>query len=160
MQGQLFYNQDAVRTEFLDALKQGEACDCPTCGRHAQIYRRKFHSSMALQLIRLYRLGGTAHYIHASKLILPEVSGAGDFSKAKYWGLIHPQVPNSRAETKCSGNWMLSVAGLEFVQGRHRIPREVFVFDDEVQGQSAETISITEALAGKFNYHELMEARL
>lgn len=160
MQNQLFFDPAAVRADFIATLKQGEACDCPTCGRHAQVYRRKFHASMALQLIRLYRLGGTAHYIHASKLILPEVSGAGDFTKAKYWGLIHPQVPNTRPETKCSGNWMLSVAGLEFVKGRHRIPREVFVFDDEVQGYSPETISITEALEGKFNYHELIEGRL
>lgn len=160
MQGQLFYDPNTVSAEFMDALKQGEACDCPTCGRHAQIYRRKFHSSIARQLIRLYRLGGTAHFIHASKLIMPDVSGAGDFSKAKYWGLIHQQVPNHRAETKCSGNWMLSPLGREFVEHRTRIPREVFVFDDEVQGVSAESISITEALAGKFKYQELMEARV
>jgi hypothetical protein len=158
MQGQLFYDPNTVSAAFMDALKQGEACDCPTCGRHAQIYRRKFHSSIARQLIRLYRLGGTAHYIHASKLILPDVSGAGDFSKAKYWGLIYQQI-NTDPDTKCNGMWILSPDGVAFVQGKLRIPREVMVFDDQVRGMSTETISIGEALGDRFNYHELMEAR-
>jgi hypothetical protein len=158
MQGQLFYDANTVSAAFMESLKQGEACDCPTCGRHAQIYRRKFHASIARQLIRLYWLGGTAHYIHASKLILPEVSGAGDFSKAKYWGLIYQQI-NTDPDTKCNGMWMLSAEGVAFVRGQHRIAREVFVFDDEVQGMSAETITIAEALGDRFNYHELMEAR-
>ncbi len=160
MQGQLFYDANTVSAAFMESLKQGEACDCPTCGRHAQIYRRKFHASIARQLIRLYRLGGTAHYIHASKLILPDVSGAGDFSKAKYWGLICQQLVNTNPDTKSSGMWMLSPAGGLFVRGLHRIPREVFVFDDEVRGMSAETITIAEALGDHFNYHELMEASL
>lgn len=159
MQGQLFYDPSVVSEAFMDALKQGDSCDCPTCGRHAQIYRRKFHSSMARQLIRLYRLGGSAHYIHASKLILPDVSGAGDFSKAKYWGLIYQQVINTNPDTKSSGMWMLSADGIAFVQGRLRISREVLVFDDQVRGMSNETISISEVLGDRFNYHELMEAR-
>jgi hypothetical protein len=157
MQQQLFFDQKAVTADFRERLKCGDVGDCPTCGRHAQLYRRKFHSSIARQLIKLYRLGGTAHYIHASKLILDGVTGAGDFTKAKYWGLIHSRI-NTDADTKSNGQWMLSAAGLAFVQGKLRIPAEVMVFDDEVTDESAETISINDALGDRFNYHELMEA--
>lgn len=156
-QGQLFYDPKAVSAEFLSRLKEGDKCDCPTCGRYAQLYRRKFHASMARQLIKLYRLGGTAHYIHASKLILDGVTGSGDFTEAKYWGLIHSRI-NTDADTKSNGQWMLSRSGLAFVQGKLRIPAEVTVFDDEVTGESVETISIHEALGDRFNYHELMDA--
>lgn len=158
-QMQLFYNPAEVSADFLARLKAGNQCDCPTCGRHAQIYRRKFHSSMALQLIQLHRLGGAKDYIHASKLIMPGVTGSGDFSKAKYWGLIHPKPATDEEPGKASGMWILSDAGEQFVRGTLRIPSEVLVFDDRVEGQSAETISIQEALGSKFNYHELMEAR-
>lgn len=155
MQGEMFYDQKAITADFKAQLKAGTKCDCPTCGRHAQMYHRKFHASMARQLIELYRLGGTAHYIHASKLIIEGLTGAGDFTKSKYWGLIHSRI-NTDANTKSNGQWMLSEAGLAFVRGRLRIPAELLVFDDEVIEASADTITIKDALGTRFNYHELM----
>lgn len=159
MQNELFYNEQAVRDEFLRQLKAGAQIECPTCGRHAQIYRRKFHASMALQLIRLYRLGGETSYIHASQLIIHGVSGAGDFSKAKYWGLIVPRM-NTDAHTRCNGMWMLSADGVQFVLGALRIPDEVHVFDDKLFGVGTREITIKDALGKRFNYHELMEENL
>jgi hypothetical protein len=157
MQMQLFFSPAQESEAFKARLKGGDACDCPVCGRHAQIYRRKFHSSMALQLIRMYQLGGGKEYIHASKLIVAGVSGSGDFSKAKYWDLIFPKPTTDNEESKSNGFWILSDKGEQFVRGEIRIPREVLVFDDKVEGISTETISITEALGTKFNYQELME---
>lgn len=159
-QQQLFYSSAQEAANFKARLKAGDQCDCPTCGRHAQIYRRKFHSSMALQLIRLYRLGGAHDYIHASQLIIHGMAGSGDFSKGKYWELIIPKPAANDDPSKCSGLWMLTDDGLAFVRGQLRIPREVFIFDDKVEGRSAETVNITEALGSKFNYYELMEAKL
>lgn len=160
MQGSFFYTNAEASENFKARLKAGNKCDCPVCGRHAQLYRRKFHASMALQLIRLYRLGGTAHYIHASKLIIDGVSGSGDFSKAKYWELIFQKPTGDDDASKSSGLWILSDKGERFVRGLIRIPREVMVFDDRVEGISTETVSIQEALGSKFNYRELMEARV
>ena len=158
MQGQLFFDQAAVAADFMHRLKAGEHFPCPTCTRHAQLYRRLFHASMAAQLIRLYSLGGAHEYVHASRLILKGVSGAGDFSKAKYWGLIHSGI-NTDPHTKTSGQWMLSRDGVAFVLGNLRIPREVMIFDDKIYGVSEREITIREALGKRYNYNELMEAR-
>lgn len=158
-QPSLFYDPEAVRQAFDAALREGEACDCPTCGRHAQIYRRKFHASMAQQLIRLFHLGGVMGYVHASRLILPGVTGTGDFTKAKYWRLIE-QAETTDDAVKSSGLWRLTQSGVLFVKSSMSIAREVMVFDDEVLGMSQETITIAEALGDRFNYQELMEARV
>ena len=143
-----------MREDFQKDLREGHISDCPCCGRHAQMYRRKFHSSMALQLIRLYRLGNVKEYVHASKLILPNCTGIGDFSKAKYWGLIHPK--DKADEGKANGYWLLTWEGEKFVTGKISIPKEVRVFDDHVVEVSAETITISDALGAKFDYQALM----
>jgi hypothetical protein len=162
MQGRLFYDMASVRQEFQHVLKKGEQSDCPCCGRHAQLYRRTFHSSMAVQLIRMYQLGGCQKFTHASKLILPGMSGSGDFSKAKYWGLIVPKdkaIYDTDTPSKANGFWRMTPAGQQFVNGLIAIPMDVTVFADEVLAESRQTITIREALGTKFNYDELMEAR-
>jgi hypothetical protein len=161
MHGRFFYNIEEVRNAFNEQLYSGHHSDCPCCGRHAQIYRRKFHASMALQLIRLYRMGGHLQFIHASKLILPQVSGAGDFSKAKYWGLIIPKdkaIYETETPGKANGYWRITPLGEQFIKGLIRISREVHVFDDRVCGFSPDTITIRDALGTRFNYDELMDA--
>lgn len=155
MQGQLFFNPAEHHAAFMRDLAAGVCTTCPTCRRHAQIYRRTFHASMARQLIQLYRLGGAVGYVHASALIIPGISGAGDFSKAKYWGLIATKI-NTDSHTKANGMWTLTPDGMAFVNGHLNIPREVHIFDDQIHGVSAQEISIQDALGKRFNYHELM----
>lgn len=160
-QGHLFFDMGDVKRGFQENLKSGAQEPCPCCGRHAQIYRRKFHSSMAYQLIQLYHMGGCKEFIHASRLILPNMAGIGDFTKAKYWGLIAPKdkaIYDTDTTTKSSGFWRITPAGEKFLRGLIRIPREVLVFDDAVLEESLETISIRDALGTKFNYGELMGA--
>ena len=76
-QHEMFTTPDSIKAHFESALRRGEKQCCPTCGRYAQIYRRRIHTSIALQLITLYRLGGDANFIHASELIAPGIAGAG-----------------------------------------------------------------------------------
>jgi len=159
MLGGLFYDINDVKRAFEQELKSGHHCECPACGRHAQIYRRKFHASMAYQLIRLYRMGGCYQFVHASKLILPNMAGIGDFTKAKYWGLIVPKdkaIYDTDSDKKSSGYWRITPNGEKFINGMIRVPREVHVFNDEFLGACQETITIAEALGSKFNYEELM----
>jgi len=46
------------KQEFFRKLNNGEELTCPCCRRFAKIYHRQIHAGIALQLIRLYRLGG------------------------------------------------------------------------------------------------------
>jgi hypothetical protein len=144
-----------MQEDFRQRLLSGEKMDCPCCGRYAQVYQRRLHTSIALQLIELYKLGGTYDYIHASKLIPKGVSGAGDLSKAKYWGLISEKQPDGNQ--KSSGFWMLTDLGVQYVTDRAKVPYIAHVYNDTVLGFSSRLSGIREALSEKFDYQQLME---
>lgn len=144
---------------FKAQLLSGEKCDCPHCGRYAQVYKRHINATIAKQLIMLMKLGGHgANYVHASNLIPDGQTGQGDLTKAKYFGLIKAMPENSDAK-KSSGYWSLTEDGVLFVKGKKDIPEHLFVFDDKVIGKSEEKIFIGDALAsGGFNYRDVMRA--
>lgn len=144
-------------TDFLNRLKKGEKTECPCCGRHSQMYRRNLHHTAAKKLIDLYKLGGEFDYVHTSRLIDDGETGAGDFSKAKYWKLIQ-EAETTDERKRTSGLWKLTDKGVGFVMDVLTIPRTVMIFDDRVFGFSEDHVSIQQCLAsGGFNYSELMK---
>lgn len=143
---------------FKAQLLSGEKCDCPHCGRYAQVYKRHINATIAKQLIMLMKLGGfDNNYIHASNLIPDGQTGQGDLTKAKYFGLIKAMPETSDAK-KSSGYWSLTEDGHLFVTGKKDIPEHALIFDDKVIGVSQEKIFISDALAsGGFNYSDLIQ---
>ena len=141
----------------MDRLFSGEKLNCPCCGRYAQIYKRRIHLSVALQLIQLYKLGGRneRRYVHASVLIPKGNTGTGDIGKAFYFNLIEPKPVDPYNNS--SGYWRLTEIGCKFVEGTEQIKKTVFVFNDEVIGSDEETVTIRDCLNNKFDYLELME---
>lgn len=139
-----------------ELMMAGKGKKCPCCGRYAQIYYRGISKTVAKQLATLWALQQTPEsYVHASKLVLGS-SGAGDLTKAKYFGLIEekPHTPN---EKKTSGLWRLTPKGVDFIRGRVAIPRRVAIYNDEVLGYSDKTMMFHEALGEPFNYKAMME---
>lgn len=142
--------------DFIQQLKNGHEGKCPCCGRFAKVYHRKVHTSTALQLIELYKRGGDRDFIHASKLIPQGVTGTGDFTKAKYWGLITEQAPFDD-DKKASGSWMLTALGVNFVKNEAKIQKYAAIYDDRVLYAHGPLVSIEECVQEKFCYKDLME---
>ena len=145
------------KQEFLKNLMAGQDGECPCCGRYAKVYKRRLHGSAARQLIQLFKLGGAMQYVHTSQLLLPGETGVGDFTKAKYWGLIEEQ-ENFNGKTRTSGMWALTRAGVEFVEGRRSIMQIAQIFDDRVLGFEGQMVGIKECLGEDFDYSRLMAA--
>lgn len=143
-----------VIENFKRKLKSGEPTECPCCGRAAQMYRRKIHTSVAMQLIELYKMGGSHTYINSTVFIKSGSIPASDWRTAKHWDLI--QRAEGQGGIKGSGMWKLTQHGIDFVTGQASIPRFAVVFDDQVQSFEGPPITIAEALGDKFNYSELM----
>ena len=153
MQSNLFGEMQS--DDFFRAIRRGEKLHCPCCHRNAQIYRRNLHFTVAMQLIRLHVLSRPKFdYINAAELIYQGQHGTGDFSKAKYWGLIEHR-PVEKDE-KSSGFWRLTNKGCRFVENKITIPHYALVFDDNVLGFEGGQIDIKTALATKFDYEKLM----
>jgi len=143
---------------FKAQLLSGAKCDCPHCGRYAQVYKRHINATIAKQLIMLMNMGGHGtNYVHASNLIPDGQTGQGDLTKAKYFGLIK-SMPETSDAKKSSGYWSLTEDGQLFVKGEISIPEYALVFDDKVIGVSVENIFISDALeSGGFNYSDLIK---
>ena len=76
-------------------------------------------------------------------------SGArSDFTTLRYWGLICKEEKNK---------WMLTGKGHQFIHGEISVPKYLFIFNSQVEGQSEERITIHEIDDKLFDKEEFME---
>lgn len=145
--------------EYLNSqMARGKAAKCPCCTQTAKVYARKIYSTMARELIELYKMDKIKHdYYHISYVESQRKSGGGDFAKLVYWGLVKEK-PKDLAEDnkRTSGYWMITNEGIEFVMDRLRVPEFVDVFNGNPLRMRGKNIGIQDALGKDFNYSELM----
>jgi len=131
--------------------------NCPCCNKLVKVYKRRLYSTMAMLLIRFYRLGYDG-FVHITKVI--ELTGladyrCGDFAKLSYWGLIEEK-SNDSTEKRTSGYWKITDLGRDYCSGTVRIPSHVYLYHGECVGFSNELSDVNESLGVKFNYSELI----
>lgn len=141
--------------DFKNLVMQGDAQCCPTCGQFAKLYRRRIHKTVALSLMRLYKMRGAEHYVHVKKF-MGDVSGTGDIAKAAYWGLIEP-MKNHAAHKRTSGMWMLTKMGVEFVRGEIAIRKFALIYNSRCIDLVGPMIYLKDCIGADFDYQELME---
>lgn len=130
---------------------------CPCCDQLVKLYKRPLYATIAVNLIRLYRLN-RSEYHHITKILLPNSSGGGDFAKLVYWGLVEEQPkPADDTKKRTTGMWRITDKGVQFVEKRRNIPSHVQLYDGRFLGLIGDPVSIVEVLGKKFNYEELMK---
>jgi predicted transcriptional regulator len=147
-----FYIPPIVRK----AKETGEGQRCTCCDQYVKVYKRSLNSVTCQQLIKLYRLGGSEKYIHSSHIATS--TGTGDFSKARFFGLLKEQPNEKNKDKKTSGYWKLTPKGVDFIMNKIQIPKYVIVYNNRALGFDDEkTQDITDCLkSGNFSYYELM----
>ena len=120
-----------------------------------QVYKRKLNSGMARVLIRLYRLGGASRWVNVSELFPGVTHRGGEWSRTRFWMLVEPR-DRRTIDKNAKGDWSLTPWGVEFVMGQARVPRYVFIWDNNPFRFSKETTSIGESLGDRFDYASLM----
>lgn len=144
-----------MRQDFKDRLLNGDEFDCPCCGRFSKIYRRCITSTMARQLIEFYKAGGAEDWTH-TKVVVNNRSGAGDFSKLRYWGLIEKKPRDEDQQQKSNGYWQITHTGFEFLMNRVSLPKYAYVFDDTVINTSSHRTYLADTFDEHFIYREIM----
>lgn len=134
-----------------------DGMNCPLCGQFCKLYKRKLNSGMAAGLVWLVKeYEETNDWVNiptrAPRFILRT---GGQFSLLGHWNLII-QKQNEEESTRCSGLWMPTRLGIDFVRQQADVPSHVFLYNNEVLGFSNERIGIIQALRSHFNYNELM----
>ena len=126
---------------------------CPHCGQRIQVYRRSITPAMFQSLVRLAYIVARARTEppHDDVLITPtdvwvharafaavrDGQQDRDYGKLRFWGLIAPCAEKT-------GFWGLTSLGATFLEGRTRIPRNVFLYNNQLQRVSPETVTVTE----------------
>lgn len=151
------FSGDMTITEAKAILRElaDDGHACPVCTQHVKVYKRKVNSSMARDLIAIYRTYGTDF------AYLPDVrkttgsKGNREESKLRYWGLIEED-NRRREDGGRAGFWRITPRGVDWVLGRSTIPKYARVFDARLLSHEGEQVSIRDALGTKFRYDELM----
>lgn len=149
------FNDSMTLKEVRDRLRElaEEGHRCPCCTQMAKIYRRKIHASMAVALIRLYRLVGVGEWVEIAKHLT--INQNADAPKLRYWGLIEEEA-RLRPDGGRAGWWRITPAGEEWVMGRSAVPKYARIFDTRCLGMVGEHVGIKDALGTNFDYGDLM----
>lgn len=128
---------------------------CPCCRQLAKIYRRAINSGQARILLDWWARCGTAPVKLTDAVRTP----GGDYAKLRWWGLIE-DMRDRREDGGSAGVWRVTDLGARFARDQTRIPRHVYVYDNRLLrvDHDGETVSIREALGGRFDYDAMMRA--
>lgn len=153
----------AVRRELLTLADAGHPGICPCCDHRVQFYRRKFHRTMALDVIWLEyqrrRHGDEFVRVKHRKLFGREYAAdTSDLGKLKHWGLAEP-MPNEDPTKKTSGYWRITKRGTQLMRGEIKVRQYAVIYLDRLYRYEGPEVSISSALGKRFDYSELMGYR-
>ncbi len=159
--GQLFGPTVAeTRDRLLDKAQAGVGQRCPCCDHWVQFYRRRFGTTMALDVIwlaRKHRLkpGEFVRVKHRTLYGREYAADTSDLGKLRYWGLAERQA-NDDETKRHSGCWRITRDGLELARDLRVVREYAVVYLDEVYGFEGGSIGLVDALKRPFNYRQLM----
>jgi hypothetical protein len=123
--------------------------ECPVCDQLVKLTMRKLHSGMAYALVRLYRWNQD----HPREFMDYRDRRAQGESRnhpyLRFWGLVE-----SHALRR--GFWRITEHGQAFVEGRVRVPRAIWHFNNSSYGFTPDDTSLRRALGDHFDWDELM----
>jgi hypothetical protein len=137
------------RRRLLARLDEGTICEC--CGQRAQRYRRKLSSSMVRALAFVYRRNGQTYFdleaeLRAMVEASPDLPRVGDAATLRHWDLLARDDEGYRVTPK----------GARFMLNLIRVPRYVFLYNNERHGFSNDSTSASDALGDRFSLDDLL----
>ncbi len=138
-----------------DNIDQGARCPC--CTQFAKVYKRKINSSMAADLIAMYRAFGMDWGYLPDLRKQASLKGNREESKLRYWGLVEEET-DRRPDGGRPGVWRVTDTGAQWIIGRLVVPEYARIYDGRLLGLTGASVTIFHALGERFDYDELMAA--
>ena len=158
-QQEMFPNKGDIIHEMREKVMskaREKGCECPICDQFVKIYKRKINSTMAQQIIEARRKFGS-NIFHVGNLKSGPQTGGGDFAKLLYWSLIEEKPwEKGQMGKRTSGEWCLTQKGIDFCDGKIKLPEYALIYNGECMGFSEKQCTIQGCLGDKFDYNELM----
>jgi len=124
--------------------------NCPLCGQHAKIYKRKINSGMARSLIHIYRISPNG-WVHVRAI----GAVSREEGKLAHWGLLEEQTGVGMHGGR-AGYWRLTDKGRAFITGNLMVPKYAKIYNGKLLGLEGPMVTIKDALGDKFDYNQLM----
>lgn len=141
----------------------GDGGACPCCDRFGKVYARAINETMAKSLQWLYNKNnekGLREWIDVPNSAGTEVLRTNQLSTLRWWGLVERMTPppdEKKNKTKHSGMWRITLKGMDFVEGRTTVPRQVFTYNADVVGFSEDITTYEQCKDRHFNLKQTME---
>ena len=144
-----------ARKEVMGALDDGIVCPC--CDKYVRQYKRKFNSTMARSLMWLVKAHSESAdgWVDVPYLAPRWLVQTNQLPTIRWWGLVERK-SNTDSETKHSGLWRPTEAGIDFVNKETKIIASAITYNGNVTGFAGDEIDIESALGNKFSYSEMM----
>ena len=161
-QQDLFDMPEAPRDPtVLDRVKIGEVFYCEHCAQLCKLYPVPINGKMAGGLRWIVgEFRRNPRWIHFFREVPYDnlKTMGGSFAKMAHWGLIE-QMPNADDPTKkCSGMWRPTQEGMDFADGKIRVPRAVKLYNGDSYGFTDDGwVSIHDIWDKQFDFQEIMQ---
>lgn len=157
------YYSNMTLSEAREALERNleRGTHCPCCQQYARNYKRKLNSGMARSLIHIYnwytQQKTRKPFLHVKDYLRENaLHNSHDWTLLKYWDLLELKKEEREDGSSRNGYYRITQKGILFVEGKIKVWDHIYIYNNEVQGFSQDTLTIKQALGNKFDYAELM----
>ena len=126
-------------------VRDGEEVICPVCDKIRAMRHRPLYCEMAKFLYHLACLGMESEWVDIKDI---DVRG-GDYAKLVHWDMVEQH-------SKDSGLWRITEKGDDFVHERIRVPKSIWLYNNQLIRVSDEETDFAEALGEEFDRTKLM----
>lgn len=145
-----------AQSEMVKKLKAGT--ECPCCGQFAKMYKLTISAGMARALIWICQQSGPERAWVAVEEKGPRwLLRSRSHAKLRHWNLLERR-ENLSTKKRHSGIYRPSIEGQLFVEGKLRVFKNRWLYNNKCRGADGEQISIEDCLGEPFDFSKLMEA--
>lgn len=150
-----------ILNELTPTPKPRKISKCPLCKQNITINRDKQTDSSSKNILNLYYLTKKYPEVEwfSSQRFCKGRNGAGRFAALRYHNFIIEKTPDdentNNGQKKNSGMWKLTELGIEYCEGKIKIPRYVLTQNRKFIGTDGPLMSINEFLKEPFDYREI-----
>lgn len=145
-----------MRNKWRETIEH-EGGHCPVCDRWGKVYARSINKTMARSLIWLcYAKPVDDNWVDVPAWAPRWLVRSNQLPTLRWWDMVERRA-NDDEHKKFSGMWRVTPLGRQFVEGTVSVPKKVYTYKGDVEGQSIDTVKIHQCFKDYFDYEETMK---